>query len=214
MNRMTRIWIGTAFFIAALHGVVFLTTFKTQNAASGNRSQIFEIVGVRVLESTRAGSVSLPSASFVPIRAQAAPKRVAVKAPLPKTHPAKASVQTPTEKNEGPIKERTQASQAPDLAAGDGDVVAYAAQPLFAPHPAYPPSERRKGTQGRVVLSLLVDNLGQVRQVQVRESSGVEAFDASALKAVKRWKFSPARDKEGNALSRWCTVRILFQVNR
>ena len=214
MSQMTRMWIGTALLIAVLHGVVFLATFKTQSISAGNQSQVFEIVGVRVLESTRSGFASPSPASFVPMRTQATPKRVAVKEPLPKTRPAKTSVSTSTEKNEGSIKEKTQASQAPDLAAGDGDVVAYAAQPLFAPHPAYPPSERRKGTQGRVVLSLLVDNTGQVKNVQVRETSGIEAFDASALKTVKRWRFSPARDKEGKALSRWCTVRILFQVNR
>jgi len=65
-----------------------------------------------------------------------------------------------------------------------------------------------------VMLALFVDDSGRVSQAGVRESSGSEAFDQAALNAVKRWRFTPARDRDGRALSRWCTVRILFQMDR
>ena len=107
-----------------------------------------------------------------------------------------------------------QVSQAPDLTAGKEESVVMAARPVYAPRPLYPPIERRQGREGRVMLALFVDDSGRVSQAGVRESSGSEAFDQVALNAVKRWRFTPARDRDGRALSRWCTVRILFQMDR
>ena len=46
MSRTRRVWVGTALLIIALHGVLFLTFFKTESLSVGRSSQIFEIVGV------------------------------------------------------------------------------------------------------------------------------------------------------------------------
>lgn len=212
MSRTRRVWVGTALLIIALHGVLFLTFFKTESLSVGRSSQIFEIVGVRVLESAANRLISPSVASFVPKVTPKPSKHTKKKAPSPVAN-NNAVVSASTSQIQEPQK-AAQVSQAPDLKAGKEESVVMAARPVYAPRPLYPPIERRQGREGRVMLALFVDDSGRVSQAGVRESSGSEAFDQAALNAVKRWRFTPARDRDGRALSRWCTVRILFQMDR
>jgi protein TonB len=55
----------------------------------------------------------------------------------------------------------------------------------------YPGDSRTKGIQGAVVMDLLVDDLGRVRDAQLIEGPA-EDLDAAALSAVKRFHFKPA----------------------
>jgi len=50
----------------------------------------------------------------------------------------------------------------------------------------YPPVARRRGWEGQVVLSFVVDRDGSVRDVAVLESSGKALLDRSAMKAVRK----------------------------
>ena len=59
--------------------------------------------------------------------------------------------------------------------------------------PVYPMLARKHGWQGTVVLKVLVKGDGSCAQVRVEQSSGHAALDESAVEAVKKWKFSPAR---------------------
>ncbi len=213
MSRTRRVWVGTALLIIVLHGALFLTFFKTQSLSVGRSSQIFEIVGVRVLESAANRLVSPSAASFVPKVSPKPPKHTKKKMPLPEVNEAASSVSASASQVEETQK-AAQVSQAPDLAAGKEESVAIAARPVYAPRPLYPVLERRHGREGRVMLALFVDDSGRVSQAKVRQTSGSEAFDTAALNAVMRWRFTPARDRNGRALSRWCTVRILFQMDR
>lgn len=212
MSRTRRVWVGTALLIIALHGVLFLTFFKTESLSVGRSSQIFEIVGVRVLESAANRLISPSVASFVPKATPKSSKHTKKKAPSPVAN-NNAVVSASTSQIQESQK-TAQVSQAPDLTAGKEESVVMAARPVYAPRPLYPLIERRQGREGRVMLALFVDDSGRVSQAGVRESSGSEAFDQAALNAVKRWRFTPARDRDGRALSRWCTVRILFQMDR
>ncbi len=69
------------------------------------------------------------------------------------------------------------------------------AQPNYLrnPAPVYPFEARRLGQQGLVVLSVDVDRQGNSVQVKVKRSSRYLLLDNSALKTVRRWKYSPAR---------------------
>ena len=214
MSPMMRLWGTVAFLVVVLHASFFLMSFpKAHKAQSGSQPQFFEIVDVRVLESKRPGIVSSPFASPVAKETPKVKRHAEVRGPLLSKAPKKVATPVSVDATES-NREASQASRAPDLAAGKREKVVYAARPIYAPRPPYPASERRKGREGRVMLSLLVDTFGHVQEAQVRETSGSEAFDDSALKAVKRWRFAPARDRDGQALSRWCTVRILFQIDR
>jgi protein TonB len=58
--------------------------------------------------------------------------------------------------------------------------------------PTYPPEERRRGVQGQVMLVITVDANGNPTDVQVEHSSGNRNLDREAVKAAKRWRFTPA----------------------
>jgi protein TonB len=60
------------------------------------------------------------------------------------------------------------------------------------PAPDYPLEARRAGWEGRVVLVARVSAAGLVDAVEIHESSGYAVLDESALRAVRRWRFSAA----------------------
>lgn len=63
---------------------------------------------------------------------------------------------------------------------------------LRNPEPPYPEKARRLGQEGVVLLSVRVSERGEPESVEVKESSGHPLLDEAALKAVRRWVFSPA----------------------
>jgi len=64
---------------------------------------------------------------------------------------------------------------------------------LHNPTPEYPLMSRRRGEQGRVLLSVTISSTGDAELVTISKSSGYAMLDQSALKAVKTWRFVPAR---------------------
>lgn len=68
---------------------------------------------------------------------------------------------------------------------------------LDNPPPVYPLLARRLGEQGQVLLRVLVRADGTPAEVTVQHSSGSVRLDETALTAVRRWRFVPAR--RGNA---------------
>ncbi|MGE0734452.1 MAG: TonB family protein [Alphaproteobacteria bacterium] len=87
----------------------------------------------------------------------------------------------------------TEPSTAASAAATPGDLT----PPRFGigagqnPMPAYPDYARRRGWEGRVVLSVDVDEAGRSRSVVVRQTSGHPVLDEAALAAVRSWRFVP-----------------------
>jgi len=75
--------------------------------------------------------------------------------------------------------------------------------------PRYPVESRRKREQGTVVLLLLVGTDGRVAEIRVTRSSGHARLDEAALKAVRRWRWSPAM-RNGAAVEVRGTVEIPF----
>ncbi|HKM38589.1 MAG TPA: TonB family protein [Thiopseudomonas sp.] len=67
-------------------------------------------------------------------------------------------------------------------------------QPRFASTPAapvYPAQARRRQQQGTVWLDVRLDARGQLLELQLLRSSGVQSLDEAALAAVKKWQFLP-----------------------
>lgn len=87
----------------------------------------------------------------------------------------------------------------------------YMASYLNNPPPSYPLAARRMGLQGKVVLNVEVLAEGVSGQVNVRQSSGHNMLDNSALRTVKSWRFIPAR-QAGRAITRWFKVPIQFSL--
>lgn len=64
---------------------------------------------------------------------------------------------------------------------------------IAAEPPRYPLESRRKREQGVVVLQVTLDTSGAVADISVARSCGYDRLDQAALKAVKRWRWSPTR---------------------
>jgi protein TonB len=58
--------------------------------------------------------------------------------------------------------------------------------------PDYPELARRRGWEGRVLLKVAVSLMGEAFAVEVARSSGREALDEAARRAVAAWRFRPA----------------------
>lgn len=63
---------------------------------------------------------------------------------------------------------------------------------LYREIPQYPFAARRRGEEGKVVLKLTIDEKGYLLNIEVIESTGSD-FTVSAVEAVKRSKFCPAK---------------------
>lgn len=76
--------------------------------------------------------------------------------------------------------------------------------------PLYPEAARRAGVEGTVVLDALVGANGRVKEVQVLRGLPL-GLSESALEAVRRWQYRPARGRSGPVASHK-TVRIVFTL--
>ncbi len=80
------------------------------------------------------------------------------------------------------------------------------------PAPEYPDEARRSNEQGTVLLRVLVDIDGSVKQVEIAHSSGFGILDDAARETVlRRWRFVPAR-ASGVAVKSWIRVPIRFAL--
>jgi len=59
--------------------------------------------------------------------------------------------------------------------------------------PAYPRQSTRFGEQGKTVLLVELDELGQVINVTIKVTSGFSRLDEAAVNAVKTWRCTPAK---------------------
>lgn len=66
--------------------------------------------------------------------------------------------------------------------------------------------------EGRVVLRVAVSAEGAPLQVDIHQSSGFGALDRAALKAVRRWRFSPAT-RDGAPTEGVVHAPVVFRLN-
>lgn len=83
---------------------------------------------------------------------------------------------------------------------------------LEAPPPIYPRAAMRAGSEGTVLLEVLVDVDGRPLRVEVRQGSGDSRLDAAARKQVlAHWRFRPAMHA-GRAMQAVGLVPIDFRL--
>ena len=61
--------------------------------------------------------------------------------------------------------------------------------------PKYPSRALKKGTEGWVQVKFSIDKKGVPQNIFVSESEPANVFDEAAIKSVKKWRFSPARNQ-------------------
>jgi protein TonB len=77
--------------------------------------------------------------------------------------------------------------------------------------PQYPVMARRRGYEGEILLSVLVDTKGFVSEIKIKHSSGHLSLDKAALQAIKSWIFTPATDGVRPVIM-WVDVPVRFQL--
>lgn len=80
--------------------------------------------------------------------------------------------------------------------------------------PKYPVIQAKKGIDGWVKLSFIVEADGSTSNAIIESSSGVSAFEREALKAVQKWKYEPATEN-GKAIQQ-ChnNVHMAYSMKR
>jgi periplasmic protein TonB len=79
--------------------------------------------------------------------------------------------------------------------------------------PRYPDSARRQRIEGTVVVKAYVTEQGRVEAVQVEQSAGHPDLDQSAVEAVGRWRFEPAR-RGRQPIAMWVSIPVKFVLSR
>lgn len=84
-------------------------------------------------------------------------------------------------------------------------------KPVYQPSPEFPRAAAAMHLEGRVVLQLVVDETGAVREAKVVQSTN-PIFDAAAVEAVRRWKYTrPIDARSGAAVACYLTVVVNFR---
>jgi protein TonB len=78
--------------------------------------------------------------------------------------------------------------------------------------PRYPESARRRGIEGTVLLKMRITAQGRVENVQVVRSAGYPDLDESAMEAVRRWRFEPARRNGAAVAEDAVLLPVVFQL--
>jgi protein TonB len=87
------------------------------------------------------------------------------------------------------------------------------ARPMYRtnPSPRYPRLARKRGYEGTVVLKVLVDSNGRVKDLHVFKSGGYAILDKAAVTSVKDWLFEPGM-RGDEKVEMWVKIPIRFQL--
>lgn len=77
----------------------------------------------------------------------------------------------------------------------------------------YPPSSKRAGEEGSVVVEIFVQADGRIGEVKVSQSSGFPALDEGAVKYAKTWRLLPGK-KNGVPEPMWYRVKVTFKIKK
>ena len=97
---------------------------------------------------------------------------------------------------------------------GTGSGSGTSARPMggYQVKPRYPESARRRGIEGTVLLKMRITAQGRVEDVQVVRSAGYPELDESAMEAVRRWRFEPARRNGAPVAEDAVLLPVVFQL--
>lgn len=76
----------------------------------------------------------------------------------------------------------------------------------------YPEFARKQGISGYVAMNVLINEDGNVEDVNIVDSKPEEIFDLQADSTIRRWKFEPAT-YNGKKVKVWAMQKIVFKLN-
>ena len=84
--------------------------------------------------------------------------------------------------------------------------------PLVKIAPRCPPEAALAGTNGEVLLNLLVNSMGRVEEIKLIKANPPRVFNREATKAVRRWQFKP-KTVDGVAVEQRGELKVEFICN-
>ena len=136
--------------------------------------------------------------TFRPSKPETKQKTVDVKQATVKEKPRKSSDSPNKKSNDNKISQNKNLSKA-----------FYKIGSINNPHPPYPLIARKKGFEGKLILEVLVNEDGSVKNTRIQKSSGYEILDTVSKETVKKWTFIPAK-KKGKPVEDQVRVPIKF----
>jgi len=132
------------------------------------------------------------------------PKQKPKLKPKPKAKPKKKEKAKPAKKKTKPKKKTVAKKITKNLSVG--------AKPIRRTSPSYPKSALRRKIEGAVKVSMQINAKGRVVSASVVKSSGNRDLDKAAVKTVKRWRFSPAKNRGGVSIPSQKMQTIIFKL--
>lgn len=82
---------------------------------------------------------------------------------------------------------------------------------LSKTEPDYPSAARQAGLEGTVILKVQIFENGRPGDIDIYRSSGHAALDNAAVAAVRKWRFTPAKDlNSGRSVPCITTLPVVF----
>lgn len=138
-------------------------------------------------------------------------------APRPEPRPSLPPPPSPVLRSPNPGRSGDGSSPVPGSDAttrrSDGGAQDGQARPNYLrnPPPPYPEQARQKKQEGLVLIRVRVTPEGRAGSVQVDKSSGWPLLDQAALRAVRNWRFHPAR-AAGIAVASEVVIPVRFDL--
>lgn len=82
---------------------------------------------------------------------------------------------------------------------------------MYRPIPEYPDSARDYGIEGSVLVSLYLDSIGNIIEVEIYRSSGSDILDQAAKEAACNSRWTPAQ-RNGEGIAVWTSVSYEFEL--
>lgn len=82
---------------------------------------------------------------------------------------------------------------------------------IYPQSPAYPESLEDEGIEGEVTLELLISPDGKVKSAKILKSDH-GLFSESALRTVRKYRFTPGRLKDGSAVESLIEFTVRFEI--
>jgi protein TonB len=226
-------WLGL-FFVLFLHGGAIAAVFWLPSPE--NNVLVMPTIQGVIIPAPPAEAVQIPSASKTPPpqkevetppkplpkpkpKPKPLPKPKQKLPPLPKAPPSEKAISREDQAEEPqppppPVQKTAKLAEEDNKALGAPITPPrHDANPLNNPAPAYPTISRRLKEEGIVILELLILPDGKVGEVRVKKSSGFERLDKTAMKAVKRWRYLPAK-RGDEPISYWYLQPLEFSLNQ
>jgi TonB family protein len=81
----------------------------------------------------------------------------------------------------------------------------------YCPTPQYTNAARKNKLEGKVVVTAIIDPAGKAEKILAVRGLG-DGLTAQALAAVRKWRFKPAQDSNGNAVTVMVPLDVFFRL--